>query len=654
MAKREFQTEVSKLLKLIIHSLYSHKEIFLRELVSNASDALDKVKFMQMTDSSLRSQLQDYRIDLSFLPAKAAEGDAPAEAAKLIIADTGIGMNEEDLDAQLGTIAKSGTSAFIEQLENKADANLIGQFGVGFYSAFMVASKVEVLTKKIGTEQAYVWSSDGENAYEVNPAEKDSYGTSITLTLNDEGKEYASRWMLESLIKKYSDHISFPIYLSYDEKSYDDEGKETGVERKTVQVNHASALWTRSKSEITEEEYQNFYKSISRDSEDALSFVHTKAEGAQEYTTLFYIPKKAPMDMMRADYAPGVKLYINRVFITDDEKELMPVYLRFLRGFIDSQDLPLNVSREMLQQNRQLSAIRNASVKKVLAEILELAEKNPEHFATFTSQYNRQMKEGLYGDYAHRDQLFEIVRYKSTTEDGYTSLKSYVARMPEDQKSIYCITGNNESLLRSSPFLGSCKKKGYEVLIMDDEIDEIVLPMLGVYDGKPFVAVNTPQAAEELKDDDGANAALEANDSQKLLFELMAAELDKKVSEVRLSKILSDDAPSALVADEFAPSLQMREMLRAMGQDAGELPPPALEINGSHPILAQLEAKVSATSAGSADEARDALSDGDKHLLSDVSWLLYEQALMLEGAAISDPARLVKLMNSLAELALKA
>ncbi len=637
MAERVFQTEVSKLLKLIIHSLYSHKEIFLRELISNASDALDKVKFLQMTDSELRSKLQDYSIDISFVGAKAAEGDTPAQSAKLIISDTGIGMNEEDLDSQLGTIARSGTSAFIEQLENKADANLIGQFGVGFYSAFMVASKVEVLTRKVGESQAYLWSSDGENAYDVSPATRDDYGTTITLTLNEEGEEYANRWALERLIKKYSDHIPFPIYISYSEKSYDDEGNVSGEEFKTTQVNHASALWTRSKSDITEEEYQSFYKSISRDTEDALSFVHTKAEGAQEYTTLFYIPKKAPFDMMRADYAPGVKLYINRVFITDDEKELMPVYLRFLRGVIDSQDLPLNVSREMLQQNRQLSSIRNASVKKVLSEIQDLAEKNPEAFEIFVSQYNRLIKEGLYSDYAHRDQLFDIVRYKSTTEEGYVSLKSYVARMPEGQKSIYCITGTNESLLRSSPFIGACKKKGYEVLIMDSEIDEIVLPMLGEYEGKRFVAVNHPEAAAELKDEGDEAQAPEATEEQKQLFELIKGELGDKVSEVRLSTILSDDAPAALVADEFAPSLQMREMLKAMGQDAGELPAPALEVNASHAILTKLA------------ELKD-----DKQLLGDISWLLYEQALMLEGAAMSDPTRMVATLNRLAERALKA
>ena len=375
MEQKKFKTEVSELLHLIIHSLYSHKEIFLRELISNASDALDKLKYLTLVDPTFKELKFDPRIDISFTEEE--------KDKTLVISDNGIGMGHDDLADDLGTIARSGTKNFLKNLteEQKRDSNLIGQFGVGFYSSFMVASKVEVVSRKAGSNEAWKWSSNGKGTFTLEEAERESQGTTITLHLNEEGDEYASRWTLERLIKRYSDHIAFPIFLSYDQEDYDDKGKKKGKTHKVDQVNSAAALWRRSKSELTAEDYHEFYKNTSYDTEDPLFYIHTQAEGANNYTTLFYIPSKAPFDLYHADYKPGVKLYVKRVYITDDEKELLPSYLRFIRGVIDSEDLPLNVSREILQQNRIMSNIRNASVKKILGELKKVSEQNPELYA---------------------------------------------------------------------------------------------------------------------------------------------------------------------------------------------------------------------------------------------------------------------------------
>ncbi|MEA4859439.1 MAG: molecular chaperone HtpG, partial [Sphaerochaeta sp.] len=448
MEQKKFKTEVSELLQLIIHSLYSHKEIFLRELVSNSSDALDKLKYLTLTDEKLKGHSFEPRIDISFTE----EG----ETRTLTISDNGLGMSHDDLSDNLGTIASSGTKKFLASLteEQKKDSNLIGQFGVGFYSAFMVAQKVEVVSRKAGEEQAWKWSSTGKGSYTLEESERDSAGTSITLYLNEEGNEYANRWQIEQLVKKYSDHIAYPIFLSYDQTSYDDKKKdkdgkaEKKVEHKVEQINSSSALWRRSKSELTDDQYKEFYKQSSYDSEDPLFYIHTRAEGATEYITLFYIPSKAPFDMYYADYKPGVKLYVKRVYITDDDKELLPSYLRFVRGVIDSEDLPLNVSREILQQNRVMSAIRTASVKKLLGEFQKISDQNPELYTKFIEQFNRPLKEGLYSDYANRDALLDLVRFKSSSEEGYVSLASYKERMRGEQKSIYSITGGKEATLK--------------------------------------------------------------------------------------------------------------------------------------------------------------------------------------------------------------
>ncbi|MCL2230828.1 MAG: molecular chaperone HtpG, partial [Treponema sp.] len=471
MAQHHFQTEVSRLLHLIIHSLYSNREIFLRELVSNASDALDKLKYLTVADDAYKSINFDPRIDISF----------DKDGKTLTISDNGIGMNEADLIDSLGTIARSGTKAFLEKLagDAKKDSNLIGQFGVGFYSAFMVADKIDVISRKANEDAAWKWSSDGKEGFEIESASRENQGTTVILHLSEEGTEYTNRWSIEDIIKRYSNHVAFPIYLTYDEKEWDDKGNEKASITKTDRINSGTALWRRAKSELKDEDYNEFYKQIGHDSDTPLHYVHTKAEGTLEYSTLFYIPKKAPFDLFNVDYKPGVKLYVKRVFITDDDKELMPTYLRFVRGVIDSEDLPLNVSREILQQNKILLNIKSASVKKILGEIKQMADsassggdEPKEKWETFISQFNRPLKEGLYQDFANRDALQELVRFKSTTADGWTSFAEYVSRMKSDQKHIYYITGGDEKTLRSSPLLEAYRAKEIEVLIMDDDIDD--------------------------------------------------------------------------------------------------------------------------------------------------------------------------------------
>ncbi len=616
MAQHQFQTEVSRLLHLIIHSLYSHKEIFLRELVSNASDALDKLKYLTVADEAYKSIVFDPKIDISF----------DKDAKTLTIADTGIGMNEVDLSDHLGTIARSGTRNFLEKLtaDAKKDSNLIGQFGVGFYSAFMVADKIEVTSRKAGEDAAWKWTSDGKEGFDIESASRDGHGTTILLHLNDEGIEYANRWSIEDIVKRYSNHVAFPIYLTFDEKEWDDKGKEKGSTRKTEQINSGSAIWRRSKSELKDEDYVEFYKQISHDTEEPLFHVHTKAEGTQEYATLFFVPKKAPFDMYNVDYKAGVKLYVKRVFITDDDKELMPTWLRFVRGVIDSEDLPLNVSREILQQNRVLQSIKNASVKKLLGEFKTLADNDKEKWETFVGEYNRPLKEGLYQDFANRDAILELVRFKSSAVEGWTSLADYSGRMQADQKAIYYITGGDEKTLKASPLLEAYRAKGIEVLVMSDDIDDIVIPSVGKYKDWELKAVNRAGADEELgeKKDKGAE------EKMKPVLEKLKKALGERVKDVKLSRRLHD-SPSCIVADESDPSIQFAQMMRAMGQT--ELPDvkPILEVNGDHPILTAL--------VGVEDEER----------VADVAGVLLDQALLVEGVKISDPADFVKRLNRL-------
>ena len=617
MSKKKFKAEVSQLLDLIIHSLYSHKEIFLRELISNSSDALDKLKYLTLTDDTFKKLKFEPRIDITF-----EEGDEKT----LRVKDSGIGMSQNELEENLGTIARSGTKNFLSQLtgDSRKDSNLIGQFGVGFYSCFMVAEKVEILTKKAGEEQAYRWISDGKTNYSVSEAEMEGFGTEVLLHLNEDGREFASRWQIESLITKYSNHIAFPIYLEYDHTSYEGEGddRKEVKEHKIEQINNASALWKRSKSELTDEDYNEFYKTLGHDTENPMLYIHTKAEGTQEYTTLFFVPKAAPFDMYQADYRPGVKLYVSRVFITDDNKELMPVYLRFLRGIIDSEDLPLNVSREILQQNRVMGAIRNASVKKVLGELKSLAENNPDKYKDFADQYNRPLKEGLYSDFGNRELLMELVRFKSTQGDGWTSLAQYVERMPEGQKGIFYLSGDNEETLRHSPLLEAYRKKGWEVLIMDEDIDEIVVPSLGQYKEKDFKAVNRSGADEELKTSENKKKGADI----KPLTDRIKKVLGDRVKDVVASARLSD-SPSCIVTDDSDPTMQMQQMMKAMGQKEVPEIKPILEVNPDHEIVSKLQ------------------TSEDKVLLEDVSFLLLEEAMLAEGIMPKKPSEFVGRLN---------
>jgi molecular chaperone HtpG len=623
MPAHQFQTEVSQLLKLIIHSLYSHKEIFLRELISNSSDALDKLKYLTVTDEKFKSLEYVPAIDISF----------SAEAKTLEISDTGIGMNEKDLTDNLGTIARSGTRKFLESLSADArkDSNLIGQFGVGFYSAFMVADKVEVISRKAGEVECWKWSSDGKEGFDLSavPADSAEYravqGTTVKMFLNAEGEEYTSRWSLEEIIKKYSNHVAAPIWLNYLEDQYDDKGEKKGDPLpKREQINSANALWSRPKTELTEKDYFDFYKSISGDTEDPLHYVHTKAEGSLEYTTLFYVPKKAPFDMNYADYRPGVKLYVKRVFITDDDKELLPTYLRFVRGVIDSEDLQLNVSREILQQNKIMVNIRNASVKKILSELKALSDNNKEKYLEFIREFNRPLKEGLYSDYANREALLELVRFKSSLVDGYTSMADYKTRMKADQKAIYYLAGTDENRLKNSPLLELYKKQGIEVLIMDEDIDSIVMTGVPRYGELEIKAVNQSGADEDL----GVKADEEKTKDFKSTADKIKNALGEAVKDVRISSRLAD-SPACVVEDKDDPSAQMREMMRAMGQRDLPEPKPILEINPNHDLIAGL---------------KDETSEEE---ISDVAHVLLGQALLVEGQALKNPADFVKRLNRL-------
>ncbi|HOR45440.1 MAG TPA: molecular chaperone HtpG [Spirochaetota bacterium] len=613
--KHQFQTEVDKLLHLIIHSLYSHKEIFLRELVSNASDAIDKLKYLKFTDDAYKNVDFDGRIDISF-------SDSDGKKT-LTVSDSGIGMDEIDLTENLGTIARSGTKNFIEKLtgDAKKDSNLIGQFGVGFYSSFMIADEIEVISRKAGTDKAYKWVSDGKTGFEITEDERSSHGTTIILKLNENGSEYANRWQIEQLIKKYSNHIACPIYLTYESEK---DGKKETV---TTQINSASAFWKRSKSELKDEDYNEFYKSLSGDFEDPMFHIHTRAEGTLDYTTLFFIPKKAPFDLFRSDYAAGVKLYVKRVFITDDEKELMPVYLRFVKGIIDSEDLPLNVSREILQQNKVMSKIRSNSVKKILSEF-ETLSKDKEKYADFYKEFGKPLKEGLYQDFENRETLTELVRFKSTKREGFVSFAEYVSSMNSDQKSIYYITGGTEENLKNSPLLEYYRKKDIEVLIMDDEIDEIVIPSLFKYKDFDLKAVNRTDSADELKTEDEKKSEESAKD----VIEKIKKILGDKVKDVKASSRLSD-SPCCVVADSTDPSFQMQAMLKAMGQSGGEVKP-VFEINPNHAIIKKLE------------------STSDETVLENTVNLLFVQAMMLEGGKIDNTASFAKAMNAMLEKAL--
>jgi molecular chaperone HtpG len=621
MAKREFQTEVNQLLHLIVHSLYSHPEIFLRELISNASDALDKLRHLTLVDDAYKGVSFSPRIEL----------ELDEDKKTLTIADTGIGMNEEELVSNLGTIARSGTKDFLSQLSGdaKKDSNLIGQFGVGFYSAFMVADRVEVVSRKASEAKAWRWTSDGKTGFEIEQADRELPGTTVLLHFNEDGKQYANSWRLQEIVRKYSNHIAFPIFLTYEKSEWDEKEKKSLKKRVTEQVNAASALWRRSKSELKDEDYKELYKSIAGGWDDPLFWFHTKAEGNLEYTTLFYVPSKAPLDLYHAEYKGGVKLYVKRVFIMDDSKEFLPQYLRFIRGIIDSEDLPLNVSREILQQNRTVTSIRTASVKKILSELKTIAENQPEEYQKFIAEYNRLLKEGLYSDFGNRETLLDLIRVKSTKADGPTSLAEVKSRMKEGQKAIYYITGGNESLLRTSPLLEIYRKKDIEVLILDDEVDEIVFAGVDKYGEIDLKPVNKASTSDDLKNEGEPDKA----EALKPLLEKLKATLGDRVKDVRASVRLAD-SPSCIVTDEEEPTMRMQQLMRAMGQKDIPALKPTLEINPDHEIVKKL------------------LARPDDGVTKDVAWLLLDQALLMEGVPLEEPAAFVQRLNRMMTLSI--
>ncbi|MGH1600018.1 molecular chaperone HtpG [Campylobacter majalis] len=612
--KFEFQTEVNDLLNLMIHSLYSNKEIFLRELISNASDALDKLNYLCLTDENFKSLSYTPKIDISF----------NKDEKTLTISDSGIGMSKDELITNLGTIAKSGTKSFIKELSGdaKKDSSLIGQFGVGFYSAFMVASKIDVVSKKANTDEAFKWSSDA-TSYEIEKTQKDTHGTSITLYLNDD--EFTDEWRIENIIKKYSNHIPYPIFM--DKTEYvapKDDEKEPSYETKNTQINKASALWRLNKASIKTQEYNDFYKQISHDSTDPLLHIHTKAEGKIEYSTLFYVPATQPFDLFRVDYESGVKLYVKRVFITDDAKELLPPYLRFIKGVIDVEDLPLNVSREILQENAIMRSVKEQSVKKILSELAKFKQNDKEKYLKFYEIFGKVLKEGLYGFGNDKDAILELTLFKSSKRDGLISLKEYKEAMKEDQKSIYYISGNNENMLKNSPLLESFKAKDIEVLIMDEEIDTIVMPMVNEYDKTPIKSVSHADINDEIKVDEEQTKVDESKVANTLVK--MREILKDEVKDVRISSRLSDSA-AVLIYDKNDPDFAMQQMLKQMGQSDLPKVKPILEINAKHEIYAKLEENPLMT--------------------SDISRALLDIARLESGEPIQNPSEFAKILTKL-------
>lgn len=623
MAKHQFQTEANQILHLMIHSLYSNKEIFIRELVSNASDALDKLNMLVLTDDAYKGVNFVPRIDIV----------ANKEAKTLTIKDSGIGMNQEDLMNNLGTIAKSGTKAFLENLtgDQKKDSNLIGQFGVGFYACFMVAHKVEVTTKKAGEEQAYLWTSKGDGEFELENATMEGHGTQIVMHLNDDDSEYLESYRIESIIKKYSNHIPFPIFM--DKEKFipavrDAEGNETEPSKTEIenqQINRANALWTISKSEIKEEEYKDFYSSIAHSSEEPLAWMHNKAEGAIEYTTLFYIPSKAPMDMYRVDYQTGIKLYINRVFITDDEKELMPTYLRFLRGVIDSKDLPLNVSREILQSNAVMAKIKNASVKKVLSELAKMAKNDKEKYDKFYAEFGNVLKEGLYNDFANREKILELLQFNTLNSNEKTTIEEFVTNVDTDKKEIYYITGKSSvSMLKSSPALERFKAKNIDVLILNEEIDTIIFPMVHEYKEYKLVHISDAKLEESEEEKKAKEEGVKEFDALVKEFKDI---LGENVKAVEATFDLTNSA-AALKVDKEDPAYMMAQMMKQFGQ-GGDTPEPApiLQINPKHELILKLKNSV------------------DQNLIADAAYVLLAQAKLFDGRELTDTADFITRLN---------
>ena len=618
--KMEFQAEVSKVLGLVINSLYSNKEIFLRELISNASDACDKLRYLSLTDQQLAKGLAEFSINITTVK----------KDRTITIADNGIGMNNADLVENLGTVARSGTTAFLESLsgDEKKDSALIGQFGVGFYASFSVAEKVEVLTRKAGEKEAWLWTSDGKSSYSIAEAERNDPGTSVTVYLKKEEKDYIEEARIRNIVRTYSDHISIPIMLA---------GKEG-----ETQINTGSAIWTRQKKDITDEQYKEFYHHVGNVYDEPWVTLHNRAEGKIEYTNLMFIPSSKPYDLMNPDRKNRLQLYVKRVFITDDCDDLMPAYLRFVRGIVDSEDLPLNVSREMLQHNVVVKRIRSALIRRVFNELKKKAEKDPEEFSKFWANFGAVLKEGLYEDHENRDKILEIVRFNSTASDKLISLAEYVERMKKGQTEIYYISGEGLDLVKASPQLEGFKARGIEVLLMTDPVDEFWLPMVGQFDEKPFTSATSGSVdlskiknVKDKKESDDKNEAKKADDASvaKLILSLKES-LGETVKDVCSSDRLTDSAV-CLVAGEGDMDLHLERMLKMQGQMEVPTAARVLEINPAHPLIIKMSEVVNKPTK--------------KTALNDMALLLFDQARIIEGEPVSDPAAFSQRLNSILE-----
>ncbi|HFQ5078712.1 TPA: molecular chaperone HtpG [Vibrio vulnificus] len=619
---RGFQSEVKQLLHLMIHSLYSNKEIFLRELISNASDAADKLRFQALSNPALYENDAELGVKLSF----------NEEHNTLTISDNGIGMSREEVISHLGTIAKSGTAEFFSKLsqEQSKDSQLIGQFGVGFYSAFIVANAVTVRTRAAGlsADQAVLWHSAGEGEYTVEDITKESRGTDIILHMREDGKEFLNEWRLRDVIGKYSDHIGIPV--SIQTRVRDEEGKET-EEVKWEQINKAQALWTRNKSDISDEEYQEFYKHVSHDFADPLLWSHNRVEGKNDYTSLLYIPSKAPWDMMNRDHKSGLKLYVQRVFIMDDAEQFMPSYLRFVRGLIDSNDLPLNVSREILQDNKVTQSLRSACAKRVLTMLERLAKNDAEKYQTFWKEFGLVMKEGPAEDYANREKVAALLRFTSTEVDSAeqtVSLESYVERMKEGQDKIYYLTADSYAAAKNSPHLEQFKAKGLEVILMFDRIDEWLMNYLTEFDGKQFQSITKAGLdLSQFEDEQEKEKQKETEQEFQSVVERTKSYLGDRVKEVRTTFKLAN-TPAVVVTDDFEMGTQMAKLLAAAGQAVPEVKY-IFEINPNHTLVKQM-----------ADEA-------DEEAFGRWVEVLLGQAMLAERGSMEDPSQFLTAINSL-------
>ena len=623
-----FQAEVKQLLQLMIHSLYSNKEIFLRELISNASDASDKLRFEAINNDALYGNDHELKIRVAF----------DKEAKTVTISDNGIGMNRDEVISHLGTIAKSGTKEFFSKLsgDQQQDAALIGQFGVGFYSGFIVADRITVETRRAGADAAdgVRWESTGEGDYSIEQIEKTGRGTDVILHLREGEEELLSSWKLKSIVRKYSDHISLPIVMQKEE--WDEEKKETVVRDELETVNQASALWARSKSEITQEQYNEFYKHVSHDFQDPLTYTHNRVEGRSEYTQLLYVPAHAPFDLWDRNKRGGIKLYVKRVFIMDDAEQLMPTYLRFIKGVIDSSDLPLNVSREILQESRDVRVIREGSTKRVLSMLEELANSEEgaekDKYLTFWKEFGQVLKEGVGEDATNKDRIAKLLRFASTANDSdaqTVSFADYIGRMKEGQDKIYYVTADNYSAAKNSPHLEIFRKKGVEVILMTDRVDEWMLSFLLDFEGKELVSVAKGGLdLGALEDEAEKKEHAETEAGYKELVESMKGALGDKAKDVRVTFRLTD-SPACLVADENELSGNLLRMLKAAGQEAPESKP-ILEINPNHPLVTRLK-----------------YEDASGARFADWAHILFDQAALAEGGSLPDPASFVKRLNEM-------